>query len=87
MGPIPLVCQCFTDGVEQDVTPRIRRCAMEARQAGVSAEDLVVAIREGWRGLPEQLRWAPGHQAALTNLINAALETYDGQAFSPPADR
>jgi hypothetical protein len=86
MSHIPLVCQCFADGVEQDVTPRLRRCAIEARRAGFSAEDLVVAIRDAWRALPEEQRWAPGHQAVLTDFINVALETYDGQASGLFAD-
>jgi hypothetical protein len=87
MGHTPVVCLCFADGVEDDITPRIRRCAIGARRSGARAEDLVVAIREAWHALPESRGWLPARKALLTDLINTALEAYyRDQASSPPAE-
>ena len=79
-----LVCQCFADGMEQDVTPRICRCAIDARHAGVRAEDLVVAIREAWHAQPNKSRRSPPREALLTDLINTALEAYYREQASGP---
>jgi hypothetical protein len=79
------VCNCFSNGVAQDLTGRVRQCAIEVRDTGVRAEDLVVAIREAWHGLPESRGWLPARKALLPDLINTALEAYYQEQASGPA--
>jgi hypothetical protein len=73
----PLIaCHCFADGLEKDLHSRLRQCAIGARQAGVRAEDLLVAIREAWHALPDGRDLSSAQRARLTDLINTALEAY-----------
>jgi hypothetical protein len=72
------------DTPAQTLARHIRRCAVAARDAGLSAVQLLVPLREEGRG--DSGHKSPGaddYDATLTRLIDAALTAY----FAPTPSR